>query len=411
VTRKVLNFFLTLAISLGIAEASVRLAIVGSPKIAYELRPPWGNRDVVEDPVLGYRLSPFYIEADQNGYRNEVEFDAVDILAVGDSMTFGYTVHTEDAWPNQMRQATGLNVYNAGIGGYGPCEYLEVVRELQHLDAKTIVVTLYLGNDISDAYTNVYLERRCQELKSDDPEALGRLERAQRENSLKDMALSLGMEEVPWPFEQGLPDNTTTPDVISVKDHFALYRLVRTVKNKLIDFQWSRFGYKGEANDAFEQFRKIKGVVAFDEVHELRTVFRNPDIEILAIDQSNPRIAEGRRVTERALTKIAQLSQDNNAELVVALLAPKSLIYFPALQQHLKTIPDNLLRQIKLDQQLHRDISDFLTRENIRFVDLTDDLLEMINNNRNPYYLSTNEHPNAKGYQVMAKAISRSLQD
>lgn len=55
----------------------------------------------------------------------------------------------------QGRQLETLSkkiIDNAGVGGYGPCEYEQVLNELLVLYPKIVVLGLYLGNDIGDAY-------------------------------------------------------------------------------------------------------------------------------------------------------------------------------------------------------------------------------------------------------------------
>lgn len=399
-----------LFLCLVLMEVMVRVATFVSPRIAYEIRSPWGNRDVVEDAVLGYRLSPYFLEADDRGYRNEVFMENADILAVGDSMTYGYTVGMDSSWPEQVSQMTGQTVYNAGIGGYGPCEYLEVARELTELNAKTIVLGIYLGNDMSGAYKSVYLEGRCSELKSQDKQLLDSVAKAEAESSLKNEALGLGMDEVPHPFVQGLPDNDYIKEYLSVKEYSALYRLVRRVYHSIKNFEWHRFG-DGAGPETFENSKKRKGAVAFDQVPELRTVFTNPGIEILAVDQADIRIAEGRRMTELTIDKFQEMASVTDAQLLVVLIPSKTLVYSSVVEPFSSELPEVLFEHIRLDRILKKDIIGFLDNRKYRYIDVTDVLVEMISTKQNPYYDVPNEHPNAAGYRVIANAISKALSE
>jgi hypothetical protein len=38
----------------------------------------------------------------------------------GDSHTFGNTATMNDSWPSVVARVTGREVYNLGLGGYGP---------------------------------------------------------------------------------------------------------------------------------------------------------------------------------------------------------------------------------------------------------------------------------------------------
>jgi len=184
------TFFTLVALGFGLALSELTLKVLtwASPRIAYEIRPPWSNRALDKDPLLGYRLSPYFPGTDHRGYRNNNALQQTDVLAIGDSMTYGYTVPLSETWPYYLQQTIGWTVYNAGVGGYGPCEHLIVLRELMDLEPRVVVVALYLGNDISDAYTSVYLEERCLDLKSDDHIVLARLAEAREKGSLRQYA-------------------------------------------------------------------------------------------------------------------------------------------------------------------------------------------------------------------------------
>lgn len=406
--KKTAFFLIYLLVCFFMMEAMVRIAGSVSPRIAYEIRPPWGNRDVMEDPVLGYRLSPYFLESDNRGFRNKTDMEQADILAVGDSMTYGATVGMDYSWPAQLSQLAGQSVYNGGIGGYGPCEYLEVARELSELNAKTIVFGLYLGNDMSGAYKSVYLERRCDELRSEDSLVLDKVAQANAESSLRNKALGLGMDDVPHPFVQGLPDNDYIKDYVSFKDHSALYRAIRQVYYKLKKVRWYRFG-DGQGKETFEESKKRFGAVAFDQVPELRTVFQNPDIEILASDQTDIRIEEGRRMTELTMTKFQEMTSESGANLLVVLIPPKSLVYSSVLEPFSSELPENLFEQIRLDRILRKDITEFLQSQQINYIDVTDKFVEMISNKQNPYYEVPNEHPNVEGYKIIADSVAKFL--
>ncbi len=405
--KKTVFFIATLLLGVLLAELTVKAAAYLSPRIAYELRPPWGNRALDPDSVLGYRLSPFFPGSDKRGYRNLVALNKADILAIGDSMTYGYTVIESDSWPGILRKNSNFQIYNAGVGGYGPCEYLHVAKELIDLAPKTIVVSVYLGNDMSDAYTSVYLEKRCESLRSVDAEMLDELERAHSELSLKDQATNLGLTSVPVPFRVGLPSSHRFIGT-KLRDKSAIYALFRNVYHRLTNFQWDRFGEK--ADESYEQTSNINGNIVYDEIEELRTVFKNPAVDVLAVDQNDLRILEGKRITERALLGIHSLmSEAHNTKMIIVIFPTKAVAYNNLLEDDYIANHKSLIPKIKNELKLKSDLISFFESENLEYLDTTPLLEASLKMGETPFHNSANEHPNELGYKLVAEAIADAL--
>src|SRR5262249_53872259 len=88
--------------------------------------------------------------------RNPTVPDAVDVVALGDSHTFGNTAKLREAWPAVLGRETGLSVYNMGLGGYGPNQYYHLLAKGLSLRPKTVLVGLYLGDDFENAFSITY---------------------------------------------------------------------------------------------------------------------------------------------------------------------------------------------------------------------------------------------------------------
>ena len=397
--------FISLLIGLVIAELTIKVAAIVSPRIAYELRPPWSNRALDPDPKLGYRVSRYYPGSDKRGYRNPEALDTSNILAIGDSTTYGYSVVESQSWPAVVRNENNLDIYNAGVGGYGPCEYLEVSNELIQLNPTQVVVALYLGNDMSDAYTSVYLEDRCPDLQTDNAELLKELRRLREEQSLLKQATELGLESVAEPFRDGLPLSHLYGS--NLRDKSSIYSLVRAAYHKLNNIHYGRFGEDTDKRFATES--QIQGAIAYEHIKELRTVFKSPAVEVLAVDQTDLRISEGRRITETVLDEINTLAQANNAQLIVAIIPTKGVAYRNILgdsfiSQH-SSFPPKIENELKLKQ----DILSFLDENEIVHVDTTPLLEKALSDRTPPFHQTSNEHPNAHGYSVVANAIAAAV--
>jgi hypothetical protein len=148
-----------LLLSLLVAEGALRLVE----------RSQLGDRSIennlIKDPVLGLKLAPNAQGHDANGFRNDTVFQHVDIVALGDSQTWGVNVERQDAWPQQLSKMSGRSVYNMGLGGFGPVQYRVLTPQALRLTPKVIIAGLYLGNDIYDAYNMAYQYEAHRDLR------------------------------------------------------------------------------------------------------------------------------------------------------------------------------------------------------------------------------------------------------
>ena len=108
---------------------------------------------LVRDPVFGTRPFPLSSGHDAWSFRNNKIPDQTEIMAIGDSMTYGYSAPRFLSYPAQLEKITGLTVYNAGNGGWGMGQYFCVFKKFApKLDPKIIIFGLYLENDIWESY-------------------------------------------------------------------------------------------------------------------------------------------------------------------------------------------------------------------------------------------------------------------
>jgi hypothetical protein len=88
------------------------------------------------------------------GFRNATPWpERVDIITVGDSVTYGLTVNDKQAWPALLERALAPHqVLNLGLVGAAPQQYLRVYETFgTKLSPKVLLVGLFLGNDLTDA--------------------------------------------------------------------------------------------------------------------------------------------------------------------------------------------------------------------------------------------------------------------
>ncbi len=157
---------------LGIAEVALRLFPQLMPEEA-RIRMHWqgvGGPDAwferaVEDPKIGYLYKAndtktisrgdfsFTYTTDANGFRNEgPPPEHADVVAVGDSMAFGYGVADEEVWTKLIDERNdAFSIYNLGLIGGAPLQYLRILEQYGlPLDPRLVVLVLFPGNDIND---------------------------------------------------------------------------------------------------------------------------------------------------------------------------------------------------------------------------------------------------------------------
>ena len=104
-------------------------------------------------PVYGVDVPPLFVElsTDKNGFiNNNATRNLPDILVIGDSFV-GDALNEADTFGRRLESMVGLTVGNLGVPGYGPLQYLEVLKRygIQQKPRYALFV-FYAGNDIED---------------------------------------------------------------------------------------------------------------------------------------------------------------------------------------------------------------------------------------------------------------------
>jgi len=106
--------------------------------------------------VLGHRPNAGYPGHDARGWRNLTVVEQADIVALGDSQTYGVNAKPDQTWPHQLSQMSGRSTYQLAFGGYGPAHYLVLLDDALKLQPKVLVAGFYSGNDLMDNYWFTY---------------------------------------------------------------------------------------------------------------------------------------------------------------------------------------------------------------------------------------------------------------
>ena len=129
----------------------------------------------VKDPIMIMRGRPFWPDHeimgpnDLLGFRNRYVPNRADVIAIGDSQTYGVNAALEGAWPKRIAAHVDgeLEIYNMGMGGWTGNQYLEMLRPALHFAPKVLVVAYYTGNDAIGAFISTYGSERWHDLRPD----------------------------------------------------------------------------------------------------------------------------------------------------------------------------------------------------------------------------------------------------
>ena len=156
-----LTLIISLLISLVILEAGLRF---------FTPYPVSRISNKLHHEILGHVMDVNMKEIDEHGFRNET-LQIIDIVALGDSHTYGFNVSSDNSWPKLLGHKTGKNVYNYGVGGYGILQYQYLLNKSIESSPDVVLLGIYLANDLNDICQRVlskqYWISRAEDLHID----------------------------------------------------------------------------------------------------------------------------------------------------------------------------------------------------------------------------------------------------
>ena len=375
IKKFVLNLLLvsvTVAIGVLLAEFAARLALNSADFLKLE---------VVSDPILGAVPSPSAMAGfDKWGFRNKTVPRTVDIVAVGDSHTYGNTARMVDAWPYVLAQLSGQSVYNLALGGYGPNQYfyLSKTRGLS-LKPKILMWGLYMGDDFEGAFSITYGLDYWKSYRQLPPQHVD-----------------------PNVWDQEPPDHRWSKRMrLWLSRHSVLYELV---------FH-SGFGgkLKGEVQirEASNLYPGIATSLIVPEKN-IAEAFRPIGI-FTREDQDNPQIREGMRITFELMRQMKELCEQNHAQFMVVVIPTKEMVFSDYLEHNPKIPLDDVIDKLLVNERAGREQTfKFLKEAGIPYVDPLPLLRQRVS--QGLYAMSAGDmHPNKNGYHAIAEAVAAAL--
>jgi lysophospholipase L1-like esterase len=393
---------LSMLVAFGIGEVVARI-----------LAPPPGNaldgrrtneahaslQHVVSDAKLLHRLAPHAPGHDARGFRNATSMETADIVAIGDSQTWGINARLDETWPSILARNTVLNVYSMALGGWGPLQYEILANDALALKPRAILVGLYLGNDIFDCCNQTYgtdayprYRLRGADFSTALAELRRRLEKTDDSTRL-DRARPQFVEAAKAP---GLWQRATSGSVI-------LHML----------------GARG----------LVPGVPTIDDVYEKEdkawaqrhpgaaSLYRRGPISTVmtygyrgtAVDLTNPCIGDGLRITGEVMNSLMALGARTGIKLGIVFIPTKESVYAAADREWSSHVEKEFAQLIDHEAAIKTALMDHCEKIGLLCVDAATRLVEAAKNGTALYKSHSDGHPTAEGYRLIAATAQDAL--
>jgi hypothetical protein len=359
-------------VSLLLCEGAARLFLNPADYLSFEMVP---DKMLGAAPPQGLNRRG----VDNWGFRNPSVPEGADIVAIGDSHTYGNTATMDDSWPYVVGRLTGRTVYNMGLGGYGPNQYFHLLKtKALALKPRVVICGLYMGDDFENAFSITYGLDHWRYLRQ----------------------LELGNVKFDiW--ETAAPPSWHKRARIWLSQHSVAYQLT---------FHGSLMGrLQGET-----QIRNAAKI--YDAATTLNVPEKNileaflPKGMLLRLDQNSHAVREGMHITFELLREMNGLCQTNHVEFLVAVIPTKEMVFSGYLEHNRSVALNEIIDKLLINERLARSRTfDFLRSAGIAYVDTLPSLQEAVE--RKLYARTAADmHPGRNGYGVIGEAIYKALQ-
>ena len=362
---------LSVAIGLLVAEFAARLVLNPSDFLSLE---------VVSDPVLGAVPSPSAMAGfDKWGFRNPAVPETADIVAVGDSHTYGNTARMKESWPYVLGKLTGRQVYNMGLGGYGPNQYFYLSKtKALSLKPRMIIWGLYMGDDFEGAYSMTY-----------------------------------GLDY--WAYLRQLPPQKIDPNVWEDPPSDTWFKRTRVwLSRHSLVYQLAfhaGLGDRVKGELQIENAAQLYPGVATSLIVPEKNISEAfvPKAVMTRLDLENPSIREGMRITFDLLKQMNEICNQNHIQFAVVVIPTKEMVFSDYLEHNPKIPLDDMIDKLLVDQRAALEQTfKFMTDEHIAYVDPLPALRKA--SGEGLYARSAGDmHPGKNGYRVIAEAVAEAL--
>jgi lysophospholipase L1-like esterase len=349
IVKQFATLLLSAVVSVGLLEAGLRI---------FTPHPIHFSSNIVSDPRLGHKMSPSLSGIDAAGFRNEQVPSRAEIVALGDSQTYGFNVQPEQSWPRRLGEMMDTTVYNFGVGRYGIVEYDLLLDAALELEPDIVILGLYLANDLFGTVRSL-------------GEPHGRA--WARESGLTTPA-AVGSEGVPRA-EKG---DSSSPTAIG----------------SLLG-AWTR--------------PESPGVEISLAGGRTRIATARINSHAANMDLREPGIARAFEIAKRVIAGAARRTRAAGVDFIVLFIPSKERIYYDAFVESGTSLPSAYHQLVKREDALGRELKDAMTQLDVAVVDPLPDLERAVRSRSDVYPERDDGHPLAAGYELYARSVYEHL--
>ena len=349
------------------------------------------------DPILEFAHDPG-ADWDMRGFRNPTVLEYAHIVAIGDSQTEGNNATSEESWPHVLGVLASTSVYSMAVQGYGPVQYAALVEQALALKPRVIVIGLYLGNDLSDAERVTYGLDHWRSLRDES------YTHAEADGTETDFRTILGSG-----VRQGSLQYRVLKVRMWIRSHSRLYALIgnatRGIRERL------HLAYTlAEKQEALKVIAQQQPDIAYvyDEESRFKTVL-SPTYRLDTVDLSEPRTAEGWRITKERLRAIKTMTSEHNIQVIVAIIPTKEMVYVSYMEAMGQVVTSNFKNYETHEHSLTNTILSFCDHESIVCRSVLRDMTNAMKSGTTLYGITMDGHPKANGYKIIAESIFKTV--
>jgi hypothetical protein len=287
----------------------------------------------------------------------------------------------EDSWPFVLGGLTGRHVYNMAMGGYGPNQYFYLSKtKALRLKPRTIIWGLYMGDDFENAFSITYGLNHWSYLRK-----------------LPAQSVNFDIWKTDTPPSVSWQKNAR----VWMSRHSVIYQL-------LVHAAWGgRLQGEVQIRNASQLYPGLATSVIVPDKNILEA-FR-PESMLSRLDQEDPNVREGMRLTFELLHEMNDICQQNHIRFLVVVIPTKEMVFSDYLE-HKPELPlhDVIDKLLVNERQAREKTFTFLSVSGISFVDPLPALKGSV---QGELYARTaaDMHPSRNGYRVIAIATAAAL--
>lgn len=404
-------YFRLLILTVGLtgAELVFQAAALMSPRLRQATTPIHLQSHAVTDSTpqfladdhVRHRGNPGHSVHDRLGFHNLRVPDEIDVVALGDSQTYGTAGRANEAWPAVVSRLRGVTVYNMGIPGWGPLDYLAMLDESLEHKPKIILVGVYLGNDLYDVVRTVSRTRSSSQVSIESWEL----------EALFDQSTRLAS-----------PASASGADVLSehlflrcrtlISEHSRFYGSLRWTKECILELIAPDF--LSRRNAAEQWRRQVDWTVRYPQAgcvfehRGMRTIL-TPARRNIALNLSDARIADALDILKSILIQFNTRCRESGTRLAVVLIPTKESVFYAFAEG--QYLDEGVARLVSNESVVRSRITAFLVGNDIPFVDVRAALLSCMESGVSPYPITRDGHPNVIGHAAIAESVATLLSD